>query len=167
METIHWATVNFLFFFFFFFAIFNFYLRPLNTQGSNNMRKCKAGRKNGKPTCLRDFHIYFKFFMKLLQIWLGQLSMIHWWSEIFMSFRIFRHRTAPTARTQTVPKPNLFFLTFLLVTVTPGLKLFQAFGSKVKISFMIGKNSLILTLYISVNKYCKFLYWNFNWYFQF
>ena len=54
---------------------FQFYLRPINTQGSNNVRKHKADRKNGTYIC--GFHMYPKFFMKFLQILYGQLSGVH------------------------------------------------------------------------------------------
>ena len=140
------------------------YLRPVNTRGSNNVKEHKAHRKNGKGSYMCGFHMYPRFFMKFLQILHGQLSGVHCLilclkifrlSEFFILFGKFRHRTAPIV--VIVSKPNLFVLIFLLVTVTPDLKLYEAFSSKVKISFMIGGDSPILTLYISVNKYCKFL----------
>ena len=68
--------------------------------------------------------------MKFLQILHGQLPGVHWLmlclkifrlSEFFISFGKFRHRLAPIVL--IVSKPNLFALIFLLVTVTPDLKL--------------------------------------------
>ena len=35
-------------YYFWFFFILNFYLKPLNTPGSNNVKEHKADRKNGK-----------------------------------------------------------------------------------------------------------------------
>ena len=46
--------------------IFQFYLRPINTQGSNNVKEHKADRKNGKGAYMCGFHMYPKFFMKFL-----------------------------------------------------------------------------------------------------
>ena len=137
------------------------YLRPVNARGSNNVKEHKAHRKNGKGSYMCGFHMYPRFFMKFLQILHGQLSRVHCLilclkilrlSDFFISFGKFHHRTAPIV--VIVSKPDLFVLIFLLVTVTPDQ---EAFSSKVKISFMIGGDSPILTLYISVNKYCKFL----------
>ena len=105
--------------------IFQFYLRPVNTRGSNNVKEHKADTKNGKGSCMCGFHMYPRFFMKFLQILHGQLSGAHCLilcskifrlSEIFISFGKFRHRTAPIV--VIVSKPNLFVLIFLLVTVT-------------------------------------------------
>ena len=57
--------------FFFFFKI-PFYLRPVNTRGSNNVKEHKVDRKNGTYIC--GFHMYPKFIIKFLQIlltWAG------------------------------------------------------------------------------------------------
>ena len=144
-----------------------FYLGPVNTRGSNNVNQHKVECKDGKGANMCGFHMYPKFFMKFLQILHGQLSGLHCLknclivlkifrlSVFFISFGKFRRRTAPIV--VIVSKPNLFVLIFLLVTVTPDLKLQEAFSCKVKISFMIGGDSPILILYISVKKYCKFL----------
>ena len=71
-----------------------------------------------------------KFFMKFLQILHGQLSGVHCLilclkifrpSEFFTSFGKFCHRTAPIVL--IVSKPIFLVPIFLLVTVTPELKL--------------------------------------------
>ena len=103
-----------------------FYLRPVNTRGSNNLKEHKTDRKNGKGAYMCGFQMYPKFFIKFLQISHGQLSGVHCLilclkifrlSEFFISFGKFHHRTAPIVL--IVSKPNLFVLIFLLVTVTP------------------------------------------------
>ena len=76
-------------------------------------------------------------------------------SEFFISFCKFSHRAAPIVL--IVSKPNLSVPIFILVTVTPDLKSWQAFQSNVNISSMVGEESPILTLYISVSKYLKFV----------
>ena len=48
-----------------FFLIFNFYLRPVNTRGLNNVKEHKVNRKNGKGANICGFHMYSKFFIKL------------------------------------------------------------------------------------------------------
>ena len=74
--------------------------------------------------------MHLKFFMKFLQILLGQLSGVHCLIlclkifrpfEFFILFGKFPHRTAPIVLIAS--KPNLFVQIFLLVTVTPDLKL--------------------------------------------
>ena len=85
-------------------------------------------------------------------------------SGFFISFVRFSCRTAPIVL--LVSTPNLLVLLFFLVTVTPDLKLQEAFLSKFKISLMIGGDYPILTLYISVNKYRKFLMYG-NWFAKF
>ena len=116
---------------------FQFYLRPVNTRESNNVKEHKADRKNGKGSYMCGIHMYPRFFMKFLQILHRQLSGVHCLilclkifrlSKFFISFGKFRHRTTPIV--VIVSKPNLFVLIFLLVTVTPDLKLKEAFSSK-------------------------------------
>ena len=116
---------------------FQFYLRPVNTRESNNVKEHKADRKNGKGSYMCGIHMYPRFFMKFLQILHRQLSGVHCLilclkifrlSKFFISFGKFRHRTTPIV--VIVSKSNLFVLIFLLVTVTPDLKLKEAFSSK-------------------------------------
>ena len=123
-----------IFFYYYFLGkkkfFFQFYLRPVNTRGSNNVKEQKTDRKNGKGSYMCGFHMYPRFFMKFLQILHGQLSGVHCvilclkifrLSEFFISFGKFRHRAAPIV--VIVSKPNLFVFIFLLVTVTSDLKL--------------------------------------------
>ena len=56
---------------------FQFYLRPVNTRVSNNVKEHKADRKNGKGSYMCGFHMYPRFFMKFLQILNGQLLGVH------------------------------------------------------------------------------------------
>ena len=56
---------------------FQFYLRPVNTPGSNNIKEHKADRKKGKGGYMCGFHMYPKLFMKFLQILQGQSSGVH------------------------------------------------------------------------------------------
>ena len=61
---------------------FQFYLRPVNTRGSSNVKEHKADRKNGKGA-----YMYPKFFKKFLQILHGQLSGVHC---LILCLKIFR-----------------------------------------------------------------------------
>ena len=90
-----------------------FYLRPVNTRGSNNVKEHKADRENGTYIC--GFHTYHKFFMKFLQILHGQLPGVHCLilclkilrlSEFFISFGKFRHRTSPIVLIVSKPKKS-------------------------------------------------------------
>ena len=85
-------------------------------------------------------------------------------SGFFISFVRFSCRTASIVL--LVSTPNLLVLLFLQVTVTPDLKLQEALLSKFRISLMIGGDYPILTLYISDNKYRKFLKYG-DWFAKF
>ena len=76
------------------------------------------------------FPVYPNFFMKFLKIEHGHLSGVQCLilclksfrlSEFFILFDKSSHRTAPIVL--IISKPNLAFLVFLSVTLTPNLKL--------------------------------------------
>ena len=71
----------------FFFFNFQFFLRPVNNQGSNNVNDHKTDRKNGKGASMCGFHMYPKIFMKFLPILHGLLSGVH---SSILCLKIFR-----------------------------------------------------------------------------
>ena len=86
-----------------------FYLRPVNTTGSNNVQEHKADRKNGTYMC--GFHMYPQLFMKFLQTLLGFHCLIlclkmFRLSQFFISFGKFRHRTASVVLIISKPKKS-------------------------------------------------------------